>query len=245
MPRDPTAEATDSLVALYTSHRPFLGQYLWEREDHRWDELVMALLHGGLGIEPTLARRTVQYLSELGLTSVTVLAHADDEKRGFLTGLLIHMGIDNETALKATSIVTRVAKTVNDRWDGYVQRFLRDHGDKMVEDLRRMLTQDGLETTQATTAAILWLQNVANLPLLLSNEADVQRFCARFDLSAKQLVDIIDGLGLNVAVFDDLLAYEQQLVPQHRARKSTRPPTIGKPKPRVLKQGSASGRKHN
>jgi len=121
------------------------------------------------------------------------------------------MGIENEAAFRATALMTALAQTVQAKWGGYVQRFLRNYGGKMVQELGSVLTHLGLETTKANNVAILWLQNAANMPLLLSSEADVQSFCARFRVSPKRLVDIIDGLGLNVAVFDDLIAYERHL----------------------------------
>jgi hypothetical protein len=205
-----TEQIMGAMAELYTAHRPFLPPYAWEWESYRWEELVVCLLNEGLGIDSRLAREAVILLRQLRVTSVSALGDSSDEDEQFIQNVLSRLGVDQDVATRAASLLVSVAMTVNDRWEGYIQRFLRGYGQKMVEELRDVLIGDGLELRQATKVATLWLQNAVNMPILFSDDEYVQSFCSEMGISEQKLQDIADQAGINVAVLDDLLAFKKQ-----------------------------------
>jgi hypothetical protein len=142
------------------------------------------------------------------MLSASTLADANEERQGFIRHALVQVGIDADVASNAVSILVAVAITVKDRWGGYIQRFLREQGQRMVKELQNFIAKDGLEAERAARVAALWLQNAANMPIMLSTEPHVTNFCKHVGISASELLDVADKLELNVAVLDDLLAFE-------------------------------------
>ena len=77
---------------------------------------------------------------------------------------------------------------------------------KIVSEIQTVLLSSGLTVNNARGVAILWLQNIANLPLLLTDSPHVERYCKEMGISSEQLLNYMDTFGLNVSVLDDLLA---------------------------------------
>jgi hypothetical protein len=123
----------------------------------------------------------------------------------FFLGVMRYQAAD---AGRAAQVLVALAETVKTNWDGYLQRFLRVHGQRMADELEAVLKTSGIEGGASAKIAILWLQNVANIPLLLPTDRHIQEFCKEHGLSEKALVETADNLGLNIAVLDDLLALE-------------------------------------
>jgi hypothetical protein len=104
--------------------------------------------------------------------------------------------------------ISLLAQVVQKTWDGHIQRFLRDHGTLMLDQLGSILGSAGLGEKATRKIALVWLQNVANIPLLMTDDVYVQAFCKEHQLTDKELVSTADRLGLNLSVLDDLLALE-------------------------------------
>ena len=196
-----------ALVQLYEEKRGSLDSYPWELEEARWDEFVLSMLIG-LGIDAGLARRAVQILSSLELSSVDALA--DKEQEQLVRGILEQIGVPEATSTRTVNLLQAAAVTTRKRWGGHIQCFLREQGLRMAKDLAAVLQQAGLQEAPAMRAATLWLQNVANLPILLSGDPHIRRFCAQNGVSEEELLESADRLGLNVAVLDDLLTVAAQ-----------------------------------
>jgi len=198
-----------SLLDLYQAGIPFLEEYPWEFEHDRWAEMLICLLIG-IGVEANSARSIVSTLTELDVTSVTSLARANQEQEAFIRRVLLQSGIEERTADNAIALFTSVAAAIKKRWNGHLHRLLREHGQTMTDDLGALLVENGVERRIAQKVATLWLQNVANIPLLLPDDAHIRSFCKRAGISPRQLLETADGLGLNVTVLDDLLALQAQ-----------------------------------
>lgn len=209
--------ARQALVDLYARNRDKLDSYHWEVEESRWEELVACLLIGA-GVDSAAARSAVDLLGSLQYMAPSALASANKQEHAFLVAALQRVGVDAGKADQLVSVLVNLASTVRKRWSGFIQRYLREHGTRMAEDLEAILKKEGLEAQDARRAAILWLQNVANLPLLASGEERVRTFCSRHNISDRALLEAADSLGLNVAVIDDLL----ELEPPRNARKKRR-----------------------
>jgi hypothetical protein len=200
--------AGELLVELYHAGTPFLQDYPWEFEDDRWAELLICSLTVGVGIDPATARTSIDALKRMKMISVDGLASSSPEVRTFIDQVFIQHGCEGPNARKATKTIISLAEVVRRNWGGYLQRFLREHGQKMVEEFQRVLKTTGVSQEAAAKIAVLWLQNVANIPILLPEDVYIRSFCEDHKLSPQTLVDTADRLGLNVAVLDDLLALE-------------------------------------
>ena len=78
----------------------------------------------------------------------------------------------------------------------------------MVDQLQQMVMSTGVGEKESRKTAVLWLQNVANIPILLPEDDHIRDFCKKHKITKEELVDSADRLDLNVAVLDDLLALE-------------------------------------
>src|ERR1041385_7194303 len=209
------------LVDLYQSTSPFLEQFPWEFENDRWCELIISSFIC-IGIEPNNARKAVMVLKDLEMTSAQTFADASDEQLVFIQRVLLQADISKLLTLKAIGILVNISRLVNEKWNGFIQRFLRAFGEKMAQDLSALLMKGGLEKKAAKKEAVLWLQNVTNLPILLPNDPHIKTFCTQNKLSESKLIDILDDLGLNVCVADDLLALKSASTQKRRRVKASK-----------------------
>jgi endonuclease III len=198
-----------SLLDLYQAGIPFLEEYPWEFEHDRWAEMLICLLIG-IGVEANSARSIVSTLTELEVMSVAGLAQANQEQQTFIRRVLVQSRVDDRTADKAVALFKSVAAAINKRWNGHLQRLLREYGQTMTNDLATLLAENGVERRIAQKVATLWLQNVANIPIVLPDDSHIQGFCRHSRISQGQLLETADRLGLNVTVLDDLLALQAQ-----------------------------------
>jgi hypothetical protein len=203
MARAAVVAAQRELAALYEAHRAALPQYMWEWEQDRWAEFIVALLSEGVGLPYGAARSMARVLTELNLVAPANLEGAD---ASFLTEILVRQGCKRPVAKRATAALRKVAIGVQRRWGGHIQRLLRAHAQLMALDLRRMVDGAALPSGRLAKVAVLWLQNVANMPILLPDDAHVREFCRRHGISEMQLVGLADDAGLNLAVLDDVLS---------------------------------------
>lgn len=195
------------LSDLYHATIPFLEEYPWEMEEDRWAVLVVCLF-SGIGIDPEVAGKAVDLLKGLGMHSAKDLAILNEDENAFVKWVLLQSGIEAGEAEKATLCLLKFSRLVNNKWDGYIQRFLRSHGERMVKELQNDFIDSGLEIEQSGRIAAVWLQNVCNIPVLLSGDPHISNFCSKFKLTENELVNILDNLGLNACVADDLLAID-------------------------------------
>jgi hypothetical protein len=163
-----------------------------------------------MGLTPDQATVLLEVLSRLQLSSVSALAHADENTVQFIAKIILQLSTELTMATNVASAITSVARGVREQWAGYVQRFLRRHNLAMIEELGNHLHDFGIERNAASRAAILWLQNVANAPVLMEDER-VRDFCARFNVSREQLIEEADRVGVNLSVLEDLLVTEHQI----------------------------------
>lgn len=204
------AKAEKLLVAVYDRYRAELGDYPWELETDRWGELVACVLSEAAGLSWAQARAAVETLSTLGVIGAADLASSDEEQQRLVQDVIRRLSPRSEASSESCSqtarLLVRIARTVTKRWNGHIQRFLRQHGSKMVSDLASLLEGNDLPRSAAAKIATLWLQNVANLPLLKQDDEHIRRFRASAGLSNSELLHLADEFHLNVAVLDDILA---------------------------------------
>lgn len=201
--------AEELLAALYNAGNQFLSDYPWEFEEDRSAELLVCSLIVDAEISPETARDAIETLKKFGLVDPLRLSSLSPELQAFVKQLFLQLGCNGEQSEKATNLLSALGAMVKKTWDGYLQRFLREHGRKMVAELGAILNSAGISDSASRKIATLWLQNVANVPVLLSSDRYIQAFCREHQLSDTELVETADRLGLNISVLDDLLAMEQ------------------------------------
>jgi hypothetical protein len=204
-------KSIDELIsALYDAGTQHLADYPWEFESDRWAEFVCCALVVGHGLPPAAVKESVHSLVRLKLLSVKGLATSSAKERTFIAHVFNKHGCEMPVAVQICSTIVAIARAVQDKWDGHLQRLLRAHGEKMSSDLQTMLSATGIGEKESKKIAVLWLQNVANIPILLPEDPHVEQFCHDHGIAHAALVDAADRLDLNVAVLDDLMALEAQ-----------------------------------
>lgn len=147
--------------------------------------------------------------AELGLLEVERLAALDPAEPGpdgeLLDRVLERFELASASSRSFLERVCRLARDVEERHGGAIHIWLREKGRDMLTGLGRDFP--GLAAVEDATlerAFVLWLQNVANLPLFLEAPA-VNRFAKQLGVSVEELHRTADSLGINAALLDDAL----------------------------------------
>lgn len=215
--RDPE----EILLALYTRFAASLPRTLWAWEQERWHELVFALLaaSAGLQVHPDTVRRLTGVLADLHVLDVNELAECHPDETGtstepsLVTTLRYHLekvGFFADQARSATAAICQAAAALQQNYEGKIQLYLRQQGQRLVDDLAGAL---GLsDFAPATKALALWSQNTLNLPVPVS-DAFTAAACNDLETTYERLVEAADRLNINVALLDDALrAYWEERV---------------------------------
>ena len=200
------------LVKLYTTATPFLDEYPWEWEDDRWHEFLCCAVIAALG-DAERVREAIATLRALDLTSPAALANLAPGDAMLLAEVLRRHGFTDDSAAQGSHLMSALGRMTQQRWKGHIQRFLRDHAYRMMRELSQFLMNAGLTRQIADKTAVLWLQNVANLPLLDERDEHVRRFADHFGLTMRKVLAAADNTGVNVCLLDDLLALEAAASP--------------------------------
>ena len=193
------------LTEMYQATIPFLEDYPWEMEEDRWAELVISLF-SGIGINPATSKHAVELLKELNMLVPKDLEEIKNGQIDFILKVFLKAGMNAGEAEACADALIKLSRVINNKWDGYIQKFLRGYGIRMVKELQGYLTHSGIETEQSKRIATVWLQNVCNLPILLEGDPHIKNFCSKFGLTEAALSGILDELGLNACLADDLMA---------------------------------------
>jgi hypothetical protein len=148
----------------------------------------------------------IRRLVEGGWTGADRWAAAEGKEQAFCARVLVAAGFGEEEARQAIAIGVQAAIRVEAAFGNDLHIMLRRAGEQLREELVALLTGIGVNKPQIEKGATLWLQNVANLPLLVAHDEHVRSFCKRFGIGPDELTAWCDRQGLNVAVLDDLLA---------------------------------------
>ena len=198
-------DAVHALLDLYDAYRPSLGTLAWEWDAQRWHELLVATLVEGAEIEPAVARSFVFTTTQMGLSTVERLAALGTEVREFLEGLLTEAGASSDSARLGCAMIQKVAILVSKKWAGHVTRFLHAEALRMTKALASELQGADLSKADSERIAALWLQNNTSLPLFSATARHVSAACRELKLTAADVEQAADHLGLGPHVAEDLL----------------------------------------
>jgi hypothetical protein len=220
------------LAELYMEGNPYLGHYAWHWEEERWHELLVCALISA-GFAPDLARSVIHILTPLGLSTPAVLANADKGAVRTIRDVLSRIGIADESATAALRALQQTAHVCVAEWNGRPQMLLRQMAEQWAQTLTKQLHDSGMDADMARTLSVLWLQNVANAPLLASTSSAVKEFCRDAGIDEHDLIAAADHVGLNVAILDELMLLRQEV------RAATPASTTRKPNKAALRQGTS------
>jgi len=204
------------MIEEYARFAPMLHRYDWPWEIARWHELVFCLMAtvGDSATAEAVARETMEIFAALGLLEVYDLA---DSVRGegeldyrapqltLMLDILGRQGYGDEEAKTVVATICQAAYALKQRFGGKVQRYLRQYGERMVEEVGDYFTFDHIDKEDTKYAFTHWLQNVLSMPIPLSHPS-VKALSDVLDISVDELVDFADQNDLNLALVDDWAA---------------------------------------
>jgi hypothetical protein len=191
-----------------------IRRHRWYNEQHRWIELVGALLSAKLHIPNSTLRLMLQQLRTLDLLSIPrllqtspIFVDASSEEVVLETlATLRDRGLSEADAMDAAKVIHEAAHCLGDKYNGKVQLALRKAGEELLNAMRKEIKLESLSEEELRVALTIWLQNVLNLPISLSLPS-IQRFCKTHGISAMRLIEGADHIDLNMAALDDLVEH--------------------------------------
>ena len=207
-------------------------RYRWAAEEARWGELVYAILAriGAPGVPSERAATARDLLFEMNKLAVRDLAAMEPSGTTSATShanavatVLLGVGFSESEARRAVAALAETAENVERHYDGKPQRYLREYGQRMLEELPERFTFDEFAADDVRYAFTLWLQNVLNMPVTLRSP-EMSVFCERYDVTVEELVAAADVQDINLALLDDLVAeHVAELEAAELDRESTTP----------------------
>jgi len=232
MARQPSTESDTwyFLRKLLTVYGPQLmpaPRYVWEAD--RWNELVFSLLVQVSAVPQSIVRRTVGQMAELELLNVPELAGCTADRARPAASeplwarsieLLVEQGFSQSEAERGFAAVCQAARAFQEQDRGKPQRYLRRMAESLLDDFEGYLGLTELSSEEARNAITYWLQNALNLPLSLIDDS-TREFAQSHGITAPELIEAADELGLDLAIVDDLT--ERWSLGQKQVREGTAP----------------------
>jgi hypothetical protein len=195
----------------WPSFAELAGRHRWPSESARWLELVFCLVYRRATpeIDVGVLRQLLGVLSALGMLRIDALAEAGkggaSSDLDLFRGLLHRAGLEPTEADSAIRSVCSVAAGLQQNYGGKVQRYLREYGETMLRELPQKLANPSMADAAIQTAITHWLQNVLDMPIALVEPSSV-RLCEDLGVGFDELAAVADGLDINLALVDDLIA---------------------------------------
>jgi len=205
----------ERIKEIYAEYRHLLpGDYRWEDERSRWNELVYCIFAELTGHAYRDARRLADDIADLDLLDIGVLAsvpimddgmpNPENKRVRTITDILKTNGVSEDDIKKSLSAVCKVAQAIQENYDGKIQKFLRKYGHEIVNEFDSHVSFSEVDKGTQSRILVKWIQNTLAMPLAFSNVYTV-RFCERKGANYWELAEAADNVGINAAVLDDLL----------------------------------------
>lgn len=201
------------VVQLYRDYAFGISKNLWPWEKTRWYELVFCILTtiGEPQVLAGTARRLTNTMSELELLDLGELAklnppddavEAVKSKLVTIDTLLQQVGFTPEKSRSAVTAICEAASSIQEKYDGKVQNYLRKYGTHMLDQIEEDFGFSQFD--DAPRAIAIWLQNTLNMPIPASNPLADQA-CESLCVTYDALVDAANQQDINLALLDDAL----------------------------------------
>jgi predicted ester cyclase len=209
---DDRDEVVERLEALYAEYAPAMTGYVWLSEADRWAEFAFCLANQCGTADAEATRAAVDDLYGQGLLRVSTLAAVDDPAETVAVVAaytLERYGFTEAESERAVRLLSDVARALQTHADGKQQRFVRQFGEQLRDELVEAADTEAVDEARLRYATTHWLQNAFELPISLQHEA-IEAFCERHDVTPEELWRAADEAELNVAVVDDLLNLDRK-----------------------------------
>jgi hypothetical protein len=194
-----------------------ISEHPWIFESAKWRELVFSIIaqhdaehepipHSELN-DLTLRMEALGLiepvdLAELEISNAPTTSQSSPLERR-IVGILEESGFSGYAAHNKLRNICAMALFLQQSYDGKIQRYLRDAGERMLNDVLDKVDGQSRDKEHLALALTFWMQNVLNLPLLFC-DTKVLRFCRENGIDKNELVDAADSLDLSVACLDDI-----------------------------------------
>jgi len=200
---------------IYAQYRHLLpADYRWEDEHSRWNELVYCIFAELTDHSYMDARSLSDKIFGLNLLELDDLADVQIMEDGkadpnnprirTVSEILSINGIEQSDIDKSLSAICKVAQSIQENYDGKIQKFLRKYGEEIVNEFDSHVSFSEVDRGTQSRILVKWIQNTLAMPLAFSNIYTV-RFCKKQGVTYLELAEAADNIGLNGSVLDDLL----------------------------------------
>lgn len=193
------------LVETYRAHRSDFGDFPWEFESARWQELVVSIWIGALGLDARASRDGVRRLHEVGWLTPKDWKEGDASAIEFGARALQQAGLSETDATWAIKTACKVASRLEAHSTHKLQQVLRDAAAHIIRELEELLSGADLTQEQRLSASILWVQNVANMPVISESSKHIAELCEKFSIEPQDFLALADKLNLNAALLNDVV----------------------------------------
>lgn len=213
MERSDISEMEFQLKKLFHKYSDLFVSQQWPSEHERWVELVFALVTRISNKAEDEIRDAIEDLDDLELLDVEGLSQVptvsggidlDDAHARRIFEYLCESEFTSEESKSSILAVHEAAKSLMDHHDGKIQKYLRKYGQEMINELPQNFSFSKMNKFDIKYAFTYWLQNVLNMPISLEDEV-VEQFCRKLAGNAKDLVQAVDKLDINLALVDDII----------------------------------------
>lgn len=205
-------DLTQELGELAERHSHELGALPWPSEADRWAELVFCLINAFMGDDATQARKALEGLSKAGVLLPEHLSRARElgSPEGTVVRYVLGVyGVSEADLERVADALGRVATATQMRYAGKLQKYLRDKGREMRDELVATFSLREDEQDDVRRAVTHWLQNSLSLPVAVE-DAWVMAFLTGFDSSLQDLEDAADAADINLALVDELIRLDKR-----------------------------------
>lgn len=236
MEKSSISEVEFQLRKLITKYSDFFAYHQWPSEHERWVELVFALVSRTSNKPESEVRDIIEELDDLGLLDIEELSNIPkvgsdiDYNSPFAKRVLVSLsearlteeglrkpGFTEEESKSSLLIMHEAAKSLMERHDGKIQKYLRKYGQQMIDELSENFSFSGMHEKDIKDAFIYWLQNVLNMSVNLRTKS-TNTFCEKLKIGCNELVKEADELDINLALLDDMV--EQYISDLERGSKN-------------------------
>lgn len=198
------------VVDRYAADVPY---HPWFDERNRWKEMVVCILFSFGGIAAQSARQASEVLAELGLLNVGDLAALpwENDEPDFkhphlrlMAEVLDRFDFVQPDIVLALVQIIRLARDLQTHFDGHIQVYLRQQGERMLSELRTNFPGLSVLEERLQYAFTMWFQNVLTMPLFL-NTPSTSRFCETAGCTLDELQHTVDELDVSSSLLDDVL----------------------------------------
>jgi hypothetical protein len=175
----------------------------WRMYEHnRWVELVAHLLNQIRSDKNALTSTTnavleLHNLNLLEIDTLAMLGNPQDKNATVITFVLMRHGFSENNAKRAVDILAHISKIIKEKYNGKIQRGIRDRGDKVRVEFVNEFASKHMGSEELMYPVSYWLQSVLNLPIS-SNDKEIEDFCRKSNASLNDFNRISDELDLNL-----------------------------------------------